>query len=257
MKQIVFIIATALAISCNSNNNETKQEEQSGIYSKWELRSIDEEQVIGERPVYLEFTENNKINGFIGCNSLMGTFAIENGNEIKFDSLSTTRMLCDDREMTVESKVLKLLATADNFTINNGKMKLNTGKDSTLATLHEMSSNEILHTYWKLIRLGADTVKMVEGQEREQYLILRGDGSIAGFGGCNYFNGQYELSSKNHISFSENMAVTMRACPDLESSEGAYLKIFGRADTYLVNGDTLNISTEDKMVLAVFEAVHF
>ena len=256
MKYTISIILTALLVSCGTGN-KVNEADKNSIHKKWELSIIDGEQIAGILPLYIELTEDNKVSGFIGCNRLTGTYTIENKSQIKFNKLGTTRMVCPEMEMALESQVLEVLNTVDNFTIDNGKLMLNIGRRAPLATFYEMSDNEIVNKYWKLKKLDGNAVHMAANQEREQYFILRSDGSISGFAGCNQFNGQYELTKGNHISINENMATTLRACPDVDIDESAFLKVFELTDNYTIDGDTLSLNVGNKAALAVFEAVVF
>ena len=256
MKYITSIVLAVLLISCQTGN-KVKKTDKNAIHKRWELSVIDGRQVSSNLPIYIELTEDNKVSGFTGCNRLTGTYVIENESQIKFNQLATTRMACPEMEMTLESKVLELLNTADNFTIDSGKLMLNIGRRSPLATFFEMSDHEIVNKYWKLIILEGDTVQMAINQEREQYFLLRSDGSISGFAGCNHFNGQYELTEGNRISFNENMAMTLKACPDVDIDESAFMEVFGLTDNYTIEDDILSLSVGKRAPIAVFEAVYF
>lgn len=256
MKYIISILLVTLLSSCGTKN-KVKETDKNPLHKKWELSLIDGNQVSLNLPVYIELTEDNKVSGFIGCNRLTGNYTIEKESKIKFNQLATTRMMCSEMEMTVESQVLELLNTVDNFTIDNGKLILNMGSRTLLATFHEMSDNEIVNKYWKLIKLEGNAVQMADNQEREQYFILKSDASISGFAGCNHFNGQYELTKGNGILINENLAMTLKACPDVDVDESAFLKVLVLADNYTINGDTLNLHVGKRLSIAVFEAVYF
>lgn len=246
----------ALLVSCGTGNKE-KETDLKTIHKKWELSILDGEQITVTPPIYIDLTDNNNVSGFIGCNRLIGSYAIENESQIKFSQLGTTLMACPESEMELESQVLELLNTADNFTIDNGKLMLNIGRRAPLATFYVMSDNEIVNKYWKLIKLEGDTVQMAANQEREQYFTLRSDGSISGFAGCNHFNGQYALTNGNGISICENMAISLKACPDVDIDESAFLRVLLRANNYTINNDVLSLSVGEDAPLAVFEAVYF
>lgn len=234
-----------------------KRTDENSIFKKWELSIIDGEKVNGNSPIYLEFSKDNRVSGFIGCNRLTGSFTIENKTQIRFNQLATTMMACPEMDMAIERQVLELLNTVDNFTIDGGKLMLNIGRRAPLALFYEMSENEIVNKYWKLIKLDGKNVQMAANQEREQYFILRSDGTISGFAGCNHFNGQYELAKGNRISIHDNLAVTMKACPDVNVDETVFLKLFGVTDHYTIKGDTLCLKNEKKAPIAVFEAIYF
>ena len=256
MKNLICLMSVVFLVSCGSGNKVNKAAEDS-IYKKWELSILDGNKVIEDQPIYLELTEDNKVSGFTGCNRLNGSYVIENKTQIRFNQLASTRMACSPAAMELEQKVLELLNTTDNFTIDKGKLMLNIGRRAPLAVFVEMSDNEIVNKYWKLIKLDGKDVKMSANQEREQYFTLRSDSSVMGFAGCNNFNGQYELISGNKIKFNQNMAMTMRACPDLDIDESAMMQVFALTDNYTITGDTLSLFVGKRAALAVFEAVYF
>ena len=51
----------------------------------------------------------------------------------------------------------------------------------------------IVEKYWKLITLYGQPVFMSDEQEREAHFILKGNGRINGYAGCNTMNGDYQL----------------------------------------------------------------
>lgn len=257
MKNIVIVAALAAILASCGTGNKIPKVEQNDICNKWELSIIDGMPVTLDQPIYIELTNNNKVSGFIGCNNLTGSYTIENESQILFHDMGITRMSCPEMEMALEDKVLELLSTTDNFTITDGKLMLNVGRRAPLATFCKMSKDEIVNKYWKLVKLEGKTVEMDANQEREQYFTLRSDGSMSGFAGCNHFNGQYELTEGNRISIKQNMAMTLKACPDLNIDESAFLKVFELTDNYTIDGNTLNLNVGKRAPLAVFEAVYF
>jgi Heat shock protein len=65
--------------------------------------------------------------------------------------------------------------------------------------------------------------------------IVRLDGAIQGFAGCNQFGGKYILEEDRlRITFLDIHA-TERACPELDTAEAAFLKVLEMADNYTVN----------------------
>lgn len=120
-----------------------------------------------------------------------------------------------------------------------------------------MEKNEIINKYWKLKKLEGKEIKMTNNQEQEQYFIIRDNGTIAGFSGCNNFSGNYKLD-KNKLSIKfENVLTTLIACPDAETNESAFLKVFELTNNYTVNGDNLMLNVGRRAPLAEFEAIYF
>lgn len=250
----MIMMLALIFVNCGTTH-KIEETAKSTLHTKWELTVLDGQAVWNEEPIYLELTDDNKVGGFVGCNRLGGTYTIENGNQIRFSQLITTRMACP--ELALETEVLKMLNTVDNFTVDNEKLMLSIGRSEPLATFHRMRDDAILNKYWKLKRLGDQEIEMARNQEREQYFTLRSDNTISGFAGCNQFSGSYELKIENRIAFSKNMAVTMMACPDVDVEERTFLIVFQLADSYTIDGDTLCLNNSKRVPLAVFEAVYF
>ena len=71
-------------------------------------------------------------------------------------------------------------------------------------------------------------------------------------GGCNGLGGAFELRPGSHIHFSQGMH-TMMACQTGMDTEGAFSSALERADSYVVDGDTLTLGAGG-MPLARFKA---
>lgn len=255
MKIISTLLFAAFLVSCGTANKSN--DEAVSIYNKWEVSVLDGDEVTTEQPIYLELTDDNKLSGFLGCNRLTGEFSIKNQNKIAFEILGTTRKACLPMDMELERRMIELLTNAHSFKIDQGVLTINNEANAILGTFIVASEQEIANKYWKLIELEGQAVEMADYQEREQYFMLRSNGTVMGFAGCNQFNGQYELTPDNHISFNDNMAVSMKACPDVDVDESAFLKVFQLSNSYVVSGDSLSLTTEDGSVIAAFEAIYF
>jgi copper homeostasis protein (lipoprotein) len=115
-----------------------------------------------------------------------------------------------------------------------------------------MTVAELENTYWKLTRLGDQPVLPGELQ-REPYLVLRsGDHRVTGFSGCNQMNGSYSVNG-SAIEFSE-MAGTMMACADGAETERSFLAALGRARSWRVIGEHLDLFDGAGDLAARFEA---
>ncbi|MFD1160951.1 META domain-containing protein [Hwangdonia seohaensis] len=77
-------------------------------------------------------TEDNRVAGFAGCNSLSGEYTLEKGNRIRFKNMATTLKACPDFAVN-EAEFLKIFELADNFTINDDVLSLHVGKRAPLA----------------------------------------------------------------------------------------------------------------------------
>lgn len=268
MKIIQIALITLLIISCNaSKNTPIATPPITGIDSientKWIITTLEGQDVLDKekstQTIYFELnSEDNRISGFSGCNTFMGTYKIESGNRISFSQLGMTRMMCPDAKIE-ESQILSIFENADNFTITNGELALNKAKRAPLAIFKkaEMHDNPITEKFWKLKILDGKEVSMAKNQEKEIYFMLKTDENrVMGFAGCNTLGGSYTLEKGNRIRFS-NMLTTMMACPDVAVNEAEFLKIFELADNYTIVDDVLSLNVGRRAPLAVFEAIYF
>ncbi|MBX3602682.1 MAG: META domain-containing protein [Rubrivivax sp.] len=98
----------------------------------WVLVAVSGEKM--PRPPSLRLDpEQPRVNGFAGCNRLMGTFELD-GARLSFGSAATTRMACLDGE-DVEQRFLQAYGAVRGWRIEGGELLL-TGADG--ATLLRM-----------------------------------------------------------------------------------------------------------------------
>lgn len=115
---------------------------------------------------------------------------------------------------------------------------------------------EIRNKYWKLVELNGKKVQHYEKNKREPHMILKTDENrVHGSGGCNTFNGSYQLKEGNRITFSK-IASTLMACENMET-EQEFFKVLELADNYFINSDTLFLHKAKMAPLAKFETVYF
>ncbi|MDY0344057.1 MAG: copper resistance protein NlpE N-terminal domain-containing protein [Lentimicrobium sp.] len=85
-----------------------------------------------EEPVFIEFQkEENKVNGFAGCNHYFGNYELKEGNRITFSKIASTMMACPDLDR--EQELFKIFETADNYTIYGNELTLNKARMAPLA----------------------------------------------------------------------------------------------------------------------------
>ncbi|TDU40496.1 heat shock protein HslJ [Gelidibacter sediminis] len=257
----------------NCNTSKTTIETQSAVANKeksvsienkkWVLTTLEGQELSHskQQSAMIYFTlnsENNRITGFSGCNTFMGTYKLENGNRISFSQMASTRRACPEGSFN-EQQLLSIFETVDNYTITDNSLALNIAKRVPLAIFKSgiLEPSPVVEKYWKLKTLEGKDVKMAENQDREMFFTLKSqDNRVTGFAGCNTINGQFELEAGNRIRF-YNMATTLKMCPDVDVNESAFLKIFEIADNYTISGEELRLNVGRRTPLAVFEAVYF
>jgi heat shock protein HslJ len=75
--------------------------------------------------------EENGVQGFSGCNTIMGKYELKEGNRITFSAMSSTMMACPD--LAIETEFNKMLGIVDNYSLNGTTMTLNKGKMAPMA----------------------------------------------------------------------------------------------------------------------------
>jgi len=75
--------------------------------------------------------EGNRLQGSGGCNNLMGSYALTDGNQIKFSGVAMTRMACPD--MAMETQLGPIFDAVDNYAINGKFLMLHKAKMAPLA----------------------------------------------------------------------------------------------------------------------------
>ena len=129
----------------------------------------------------------------------------------------------------------------------------------TAQTVATTATDTALHSaieekYWKLVILEGYPTKLVRNQEKEVYLMLKGeDRRLHGFSGCNAMKGSYVLAPGNGIRFFDIVS-TLRACPNVTFDESGYLQLFELVTRYTLSNDTLRLSSKTRDDLAVFKA---
>ncbi len=103
----------------------------------WKLKTLEGQDIQmaenQEREVFFTLkTDENRVTGFAGCNSMTGEYTLEDGNRIRFSNMGVTMMACPDVDFN-ESEFLEVFNLADNYTINGDTLFLNVGRRAPLA----------------------------------------------------------------------------------------------------------------------------
>lgn len=82
-------------------------------------------------PYLLLQAEGGRFQGFGGCNSFSGSYALEEGGRIRFSDVAATMMACPDME--TESRLFEVLGTADSYALTERGLSLNRARMAPLA----------------------------------------------------------------------------------------------------------------------------
>jgi heat shock protein HslJ len=121
----------------------------------------------------------------------------------------------------------------------------------TAALLLTGCETALENTEWKLVQLGGESVAAGDRQ-REPSLILQADTKrVAGFGGCNRFNGAYTLDGSS-LALGP-LASTRMACLEGMELEQAFHAALSRAARWRIVGSQLEILDTAGNAVARFE----
>ncbi|MFZ4056956.1 MAG: META domain-containing protein [Ferruginibacter sp.] len=78
--------------------------------------------------------DGSKVQGFGGCNTMMGSYKLEDNNRIKF-TVASTLMMCQGERMEKETAFFLALNTADSYLISGDTLQLFKARMAPLAKL--------------------------------------------------------------------------------------------------------------------------
>ncbi len=151
---IALAFATMLMTGCSDNNPKDKNKEEAktvgNVENKlgeepitekyWKLVTLEGQPVTmapnQEKEIYFMLkTDENRVQGFAGCNTFNGSYTLEEGWRIKFSPLATTMMACPDVNVN-ESELFKVFELTDNYSLRGDTLSLNVGRRAPLAVFN-------------------------------------------------------------------------------------------------------------------------
>jgi heat shock protein HslJ len=133
MKKILIALTVLLTLSANKCKNEAGGMT-SLIDKKWVFQSVAGEALKLPAGVEMPWVklEGENLQGFGGCNQLMGQYKLE-GTALSFPGLGSTKKYCENIQPT-ENAIKQALGQVDSFKMDGGLLKL-MGAGKELAAL--------------------------------------------------------------------------------------------------------------------------
>jgi heat shock protein HslJ len=132
MKHLALAATLLMTLSANTCNKGT--EAASLADTKWVFQSLAGKPLelpAGAQAPWLQLS-GDRLQGFGGCNSLMGT-AKQDGTSLNFSDIGSTKKYCEGIQPT-EDAIKGMLGRVEGFSMERGLLKL-TGGGQELATL--------------------------------------------------------------------------------------------------------------------------
>lgn len=141
---LTILIATVLVTSCKSTQKSTVMQNQTESTTQnteveetyWKLTELMGKPIVKSEGMTKDIhiilkKEGNRVQGFSGCNAIMGQYELKEGNRIVFSGMASTMMACP--EMSTEANFNKMLGAIDNYSINGKTMSLSKAKMAPMA----------------------------------------------------------------------------------------------------------------------------
>ena len=206
--------------------------------------------------VTVQFAEDNSLNGFGGCNSFFGPYELT-GDQIKIGPLGSTMMACE-KGMTQESIVTSALQQAYKIAFTpQGRLEIFYDSASSFEKklVFSLSQKSLVDTLWVLESFGdpakpstPETGTLITAQFTE-------DGLLSGMAGCNNYTTSYV--AKDGSMEIKMPASTMRACTKGMEQEATYLQALTNAESYSIEGTTLEITYDGGQGVLRYTSQHF
>ena len=115
------------------------------------------------------------------------------------------------------------------------------GTEPSPQTVTEQATKSLESTKWNLVSFGLTRMAVPEKAS-----ISFKEGRYSGHGGCNGVGGDYVVEG-DRLTLSAGFS-TMMACPELDL-EHKYMKNLGNVKSYSIEGDTLDLRSDDQILL--------
>lgn len=107
------------------------------VEKHWKLKTINEKSVKmheeQEREVFFRLrSDQNRVEGFSGCNHFQGTYSLEEQSKIRFNAMSSTKKACPNLHIN-EGEVFKIFELVDNYILVDDLLLFRTKDNRHLA----------------------------------------------------------------------------------------------------------------------------
>ncbi len=129
------LIAAAMLLTLTAQKCADKTASSTGLMEKkWVIQTINGQRLDlpdGTETPWLKLN-GDQLQGFGGCNALMGSYALE-GSKLSFSGIGSTKKYCEGVQPT-ENAIKEALGKADSFRLDGNQLRL-LGGGKELATL--------------------------------------------------------------------------------------------------------------------------
>lgn len=223
-------------------NSSSLQRSQVGIQqlvknNRWYLQTLD-----GETPhkiIYFELDENERANGFSGCNTFFGAYSLNNW-QLTFSELAATKKACLDI-IDLETDFLAALEEVESFNLSNNKLILKSDY-STLVFVSNINIVSGIIGKWEYVRSVENNIEKTKLPNTLINLEFDINGNLNGEA-CNLISGTYKIGAEG-TTLEFTAATTQRFCISPEGimeQESLFLDNLSNVKGFRINGAILKL----------------
>lgn len=105
------------------------------VGTTWYLKAIHGREITADpdrkKPYIILQPDGNRVNGFTGCNTFLGSYETRPPDRLSFSTMAATQKICPDME--VETTLFEVLGETDSFAIRDGALLLHKARMAPLA----------------------------------------------------------------------------------------------------------------------------
>lgn len=227
--------------------------------SNWQLTQVVQaDWLMHSVPPAVEATATfaaGKLSGSGGCNRYTATYVLR-GQQLTIGNAATTMMACPEAQAKVEQGFMAALALTASYRIQDRMLLLLDQQGHKLAVFQVQQAAALTGTTWQATAYNNGreaVVSLLDGSSISA--VFNADGSLSGSAGCNQYHAQYQ-AAHGTISI-QPPASTRKLCTQPEGvmqQEAEYLQALGKAATYSIQGQQLELRSSSAALIAMFRA---
>jgi len=136
MRSQRLVLAALLAFTACTSGPPPAKTTAELLNTYWKLTQLGEQVITtpeGAREIHLVLqSENQRVAGFSGCNSMMGSYVLE-GDKLRFAQMAGTMMACVGSGMELERQFLSIFALVARWEIRGETLQLSDAEGKPVA----------------------------------------------------------------------------------------------------------------------------
>ncbi len=183
--------------------------------------------------------------GNAGCNQYNAAYTLD-GDKLTISTPAMTAMACPAPQMALEQAYVAALEKVATYAISGDTLELKTAEGKVGLRYASAEAPALAKTRWVATTINNGTggaASVVAGSTVTA--VFAEDGTVAGSGGCNNFNGTYTTDG-SALDFGPLMS-TKKACADeaISKQEANYFAALDKVASFAFAGDHLQLRDAD------------